>query len=142
MDRKDIPNFIGKHVVTKDLKATEWNKQIGLVVGWNEERERFAVKILRGGSVKLFKPYNLIYLPMPQNEKERELTNLIVKKKVVNFEQGMGLFDQLRSNEKYMHTYLKLLWLKYLFKFQGMQDQRYVPKIETVLKNIIEISEF
>ena len=142
MDRKDIPNFIGKHVYTTDLKATKWNRQLGLVVGWNEKRERFALKMICDGSIKLFKPFNLNYYWMPQNNKEKELVKLVTPKQLVDFEQGMELFDQLGSNEKYLHTYLKLMWFSNLFALQAKQDKRYLPKIERALENIIEISQF
>ena len=134
--------MIGKHVITKDLKATKWNVQIGCVIGWNKEREQFAVKMLCDGAVKHFKPYNLMYYPMPQNGKEKKLVNLVAAKTLVDFEQGVEFFDQLGSNEKYMHTFLKLIWLNNLNIFEAKQDKRYVPKIETALENIIEISQF
>ena len=37
------------HVTTTDLQSTEWNGQVGLVVKWNDGRERFAVKMDRDG---------------------------------------------------------------------------------------------
>ena len=142
MDRKDIPNLIGKYVVTQNLKATEWNELYGLVVRWNEERERFVVKLDRDGSVKLFKPFNLSYVSIIQNEKEEKLENLITTEQLIDFEHGMDLFDQLGSSSKYMHTWLKLEWLGNWCQCQAQQDKRYIPKIQAALENIIETSQF
>ena len=143
MDRKDIPNFIGKHVITTGLKATKWNEKIGWAIGWNEKRERFAVKMVCNGAVKYFKPYNLIYQPITQNKKEKKLVNLIVAQKLVDFEHGMELFGQLESNDKYMHTFLKIHWFSNLIELQcAKQDKGYLPKIETALESLIEISQF
>jgi len=140
MNRKDIPNLIEKHVYTQYLTATKWNGQFGWVVGWNEERERFVVKMDRDGSIKLFKPYNLCYAPIPQNEKEKKLGKLVRANKLVDFEQGMELFDQL--SKKYMLIWLKVTWLKNLWNGESQQDKRYIPKIQAALENIIETSQF
>jgi hypothetical protein len=124
------------------LKATEWNGQSGWVVDWNDERERFAVKMDRDGSVKLFKLYNLFYAPTAQNEKEEKLLKLVATKKLVDFEHGMELFDQLGASEKYMHAWLKIVWFRSLIDVQSKQDKRYVKKIKAALENIIESSQF
>jgi len=142
MSRKDIPNLIGKHVTTTGLQSTEWNGQVGLVVEWNDERKRFAVKMDSDGSVKLFKPYNLHYTLRTQNKKEKKLAKLVATMKLVDFENGIKLFDQLQSSEKYVHTYLKLFWLRNLWNIQAQQDRRYIPKIAAALENIIETSQF
>jgi len=143
MERKDIPNLSGKHVRTMGLTATEWNGQGGWVVGWNEERERFVVKMNRDASVKLFKPFNLKYAPLPpENEKEEKLTKLLLTNKFVDVEHGVDLFDQQGASEKYMLTWLKIVWLKKVWNGQAQQDKRYIPKIQAAFENIIETSQF
>ena len=47
-DRTDIPNFIHQYVQLKGLKNTSMNNKAGKVVDWNEERERFAVRMIPG----------------------------------------------------------------------------------------------
>ena len=60
-DRTDIPALIGKLVGLRHLKTTSLNGKSGIVIGWNNERERFEVKLKNmNGCVKLIKPPNLI----------------------------------------------------------------------------------
>ena len=67
---RNIPNLIGKRVGTKNLTSTEWYRQCGWVVQWNEDRQRFAVKMERDGSIKLFKLSKIFYCPPQQNIQE------------------------------------------------------------------------
>jgi len=155
MNRRDIPNLLGKPVRTIKLKTESWNDKEGTVISWNEENQRFGVKLFfnqktTDSIVKWFKPINLIYYAKPQNLWEENvfkyvLLNQLTDYKLTNFEEGIQLFDQLRSleeEEKYSQTFMKIWWLRELGKIRASKDKRYLPKIKNILENIIQISKF
>jgi len=137
MKRKDIPNFLGKEVAFVDLKTTALNDKHGLVIGWNEERERFGIRLFFDNSIKWLKPINLIYEPMVKNEKGKQLYLLINSEKLTDVERGLKIFDELEFDDKYNHTFLKIHWLGNL-----SWTIFNVPKIQEELEKIIAISTF
>ena len=54
--RTDIPQFLGEQVSFIDLKTKHLNGKRGVVIKWNNERERFIVKLDSNGSLKSVKP--------------------------------------------------------------------------------------
>merc|ERR1712202_117217 len=104
--RTDIPNFIGKRVTIIGLKdITNLNGKMGFVEEWNDEIQRFKVRLLKTengddqsslfSNPKLVKPSKLIYTPEFKIEKEIELKKLVNSHELRNFEKGMEAFDEL-----------------------------------------------
>jgi len=141
-NRRDVPNFLEKPVQLINLKTKSWNNTFGLVIEWNEEREQFGVQLMCDASVKWVKPMNLMYYPIPENEKETQLYTLIYAQELTDFEQGLLRFEEIEWEENYAHTYMKLFWINSVILSLAMKDKRYSPKMQKVLENIIQISTF
>jgi len=104
------------------------------VIEWNEERQRFVVRLKCDGSVKYFKPMNLIFDEIPDNDKENNLYNLIYARKVTDLEKGLKLFEEIETEQKYDITYMKIRWLQGSI---SLKDKRSVSKLLPLLENII-----
>lgn len=139
MNRRDIPNLLGKRIQLIGLKTKPLNGKNGCVVDWNEERERFCVQF-SDSSVKWFKPINLALVARPKNDNEEKLYLLIKSQKLLDLDHGMLLFEEIESTEEnYDHTSMKTNWLSHAVLFK---DKRCLPKVQKILKNIIENSKF
>ena len=142
MIRTDVPDFLFKPVILTQLEAQNWNGKIGLVKEWNEKRERFAVQLSCDNSLVWIKPSNLLYFPTPENDEENKLLEFIESE--FNFEQGIKLFDQLENSEKYLNTYLKILFCDRSLTSIDLdrQNKNCMSQIQEVLKNIVKNSCF
>jgi len=135
-----LPDLIGKQARLENLKKQpSLNGRFGLVIGWNQETERFGLKVAFGSIVKWVKPINLHYMPsLPINQKEEELmllSSALFSHAGTNVEDGIRIFDQMESEtENYMVTYMKLTWIKMLLKTVAGKDDRYLPKIRKILE--------
>lgn len=141
MNRRDIPNFLGKRVQLIGLKTKSWNGKDGVVIRWSKERERFGVQF-NDGSVKLFKPMNLLPLIGAKNKEEDKLYSLIHSQKLIDLNRGLLLFKKIESietKENYLHTCMKIKWLSNLLLFK---DKRYLSKLQEILEYIIRSSTF
>jgi len=142
MNRKDVPNLIGKVVVLVGLKNTALNNKNGLVIGWNEERERFHVQLLAGGE-KLIKPMNLTFAAMADNKKQARLLKLIVSENLKDFNLGVALFEEIESEDNsFNQTLMKINWLNWIVDSVAQKDRRCLPKIQSILEIMIEDSTF
>jgi len=80
MIRTDVPDFLYKHVILNNLEAqNSGNGKTGFVKEWNKKRGKFLVQLICDNSCVWFKPGNLYYFPMPENDEERELYQLFSK---------------------------------------------------------------
>jgi len=145
MNRRDIPNLIGKSVRLKNLKTASLNGQYGLVKNWNKKKERFVVQTPpnENGKLVLMKPINLDYCPMPQNQKENHLRQSIGSRKLfdLDFKNVLKMFEQLGCEHR--HVFWKLLWIRiYLNTKLASGDKRHVTILREELEDIIENSPF
>ena len=146
MNRTDIPNFMGKFVELVDLNATSLNGQRGRVVGWDSDCETFIVQLFCDLSrFEAIKPMNLYYLPLAENEKEKQLYDLIFQDNLNDVNYGFELFknvEECQATENHGTTYMKLDWYSWLLTKIIPKDHRYISQIKSELERVIEHTIF
>jgi len=145
MMRLDIPNLIGKNVMLKNLKAVQMNYLEGSVISWNNKKERFLVK-LENDQEKYIKPINLDPVQKPDIS-DIQYSSQFEFIKALNLAQNNTFIDEMLDlfqnleEEKYWSTYLMINFV-YGKMERRMKDTCLCPKLEKILRNIIETSKF
>ena len=140
--RTDIPLLIGTLVSFKNLKTTSLNGETGLVVAWDNNRERFQVSLARNGSFKFFKPANLQRAYQFRSQEAQNFYKFMNSNEVSNIEKGNKLFSKI-SNLSLTHIemFLKFAWTEKLCKLNQFNPQ-FLKTICKILKHMIKNCDF
>lgn len=147
--RTDIPLLIGRKVELEELvKHTAYlNGEIGIVIGWNEDEEKFEVKLDCDESIQSIKPANLTPLDVSLGgfacvyfDRPIDLNDS------ANIERGIQLIQFAASDDSDPKAKNKvftagLQWCYDLFK-EYSQNYKIIKKIQKIAQYMIENSNF